>query len=114
VAAVTAGLQAVIDRLREAGLRVIVGTLPPCKGFGLALHGSPEAIAKRNEINDWIRTGAVADGVVDFHAAVRDPSDPDQLRPEYDSGDHLHLSAAGYEAMANAVDLSLLEGLPCR
>jgi lysophospholipase L1-like esterase len=26
----------------------------------------------------------------------------------YDSGDHLHPSSAGYQAMANAVDLSQL------
>lgn len=109
-AEVIAGLQTVIDRMRGAGLRVIVGTLPPCKNFANALHGTPEAIAKRNAINDWIRTAAVADGVVDFHAALRDPADPDQLKPEFDSGDHLHPSAAGYAAMADAVDLSLLAG----
>jgi len=27
--------------------------------------------------------------------------------PTFDSGDHLHPNDAGYEAMANAVDLSL-------
>jgi lysophospholipase L1-like esterase len=113
-AAVTVGLQTVIDRLRDAGLRVIVGTLPPCKGFALAQHGTPEAIAKRNAINDWIRTSAVADGVVDFHAVLRDPNDPDQLLAAYDSGDHLHPNAAGYAAMAEAIDLSLLDDLPCR
>jgi lysophospholipase L1-like esterase len=112
-AAVTVGLQTAVDRLRAAGLRVILGTLPPCKDFALALHGTPEAIAKRNEINDWIRTSAVADGVVDFHAVLRDPADPDRLRPEFDSGDHLHPSAAGYTAMADAIDLSLLDELPC-
>jgi lysophospholipase L1-like esterase len=113
-AAVIAGLQSVIDRMRSAGLRVIVGTLPPCKGFALALHGSPGAIAARNEINDWIRTSAVADGVIDFHATLRDPNDPDRLLPEFDSGDHLHPSPAGYAAMAEAVDLNLVVGeLPC-
>lgn len=113
-AAVTAGLQEAVDRLRAAGLRVILGTLPPCKDFALAQHGTPEAIARRNEINDWVRTAAVADGIVDFHAAVRDPADPDRLLPTYDSGDHLHLNAAGYAAMAHAIDLGLLDNLPCR
>jgi len=59
-------------------------------------------------------TAGAADGVVDFHAALRDPSDPDRLRPDFDSGDHLHPSAAGYQAMANAVDLGLLADPPCR
>jgi len=40
--------------------------------------------------------------------------DPDRLRPEFDSGDHLHLNAAGYAAMAEAIDLSLLPDPPCR
>jgi lysophospholipase L1-like esterase len=29
--------------------------------------------------------------------------------PAYDSGDHLHPSEAGYEAMANAIDLKLFK-----
>jgi lysophospholipase L1-like esterase len=105
---VIAGLRSVVDRMRGAGLRVILGTLPPCRNFAIALHGTPEAIARRNEINAWIRTSSAADGVVDFHAALRDPDDPDQLRPAFDSGDHLHPSAAGYAAMADAIDVSLL------
>jgi lysophospholipase L1-like esterase len=71
------------------------------------------AIAKRNAINDWIRTGADAVGVVDFHGVLRDPDDPDRLLPAYDSGDHLHPSPAGYAAMADAVDLSCFDDLPC-
>ena len=98
-----AGLRLLVRRLRADGLNVILGTQTPSKdtaiGFGL-LQGSPQAIAARNRVNDWIRTSGVADAVVDFHAALRDPADPDRLRPEYDSGNHLHLSVAGYAAMA--------------
>jgi hypothetical protein len=39
-------------------------------------------------------------------AVLRDPADPEQLRPEFDSGDHIHTNAAGYAAMADAVDVS--------
>jgi lysophospholipase L1-like esterase len=113
-AEVIAGLESVVDRLHLAGFRVILGTQTPCKDTTLSEHGSPAAIAARNEINDWIRTAGVADGVVDFHAALRDPNDPDALRPEFDSGDHLHPSPAGYQAMADAVDPSLLADPPCR
>jgi lysophospholipase L1-like esterase len=31
--------------------------------------------------------------------------------PRYDSGDHLHLSEAGYQAMADAVDLDLFKAV---
>ena len=112
-AEVIAGLQSAVDRLHVAGLRVILGTQAPCNdpAFG---QGTPTAVAARNEINQWIRTAGAADGVVDFHAVLRDPADPDRLRADLDSGDHLHPSAAGYQAMADAVDLSLLEDAPCR
>ena len=45
------------------------------------------------------------DAVVDFDSALRDPAQPTKLRPEYDSGDHLHPSDAGYAVMASGVDL---------
>lgn len=109
-----AGLESAVERLHLAGLRVLLGTQTPSKGMAGFLHGNPETIAMRNAINDWIRTSGVADGVVDFHAALRDPEDPDRLRPEFDSGDRLHPSAAGYQAMADAVDLRLLADPPCR
>ena len=38
--------------------------------------------------------------MIDFDAAVRDPSNPSRLRPAYDSGDHLHPNARGYAAWA--------------
>jgi hypothetical protein len=31
----------------------------------------------RRAVNEWIRTGEAFDGVFDFDAAVRDPSDPE-------------------------------------
>ena len=37
----------------------------------------------------------------------RDASDPKKFKAEFDPGDHLHPNNAGYEAMANAVDLTI-------
>jgi len=31
------------------------------------------------------------------------------LNPDYDSGDHLHPNDAGYQAMADAIDLSVFQ-----
>ncbi len=45
--------------------------------------------------------------MVDFDAVMRDPANPAHLRPDYDSGDHLHPNAAGYKAMGDSVPLSL-------
>lgn len=102
-----AGLQTTIYRMHQQGLRVLLGTQTPAKNTR-GPHGTPTAIATRNQVNDWIRTTAVVEGVVDFHAALRDPLDPDRLRDDYNSGDNLHPNAAGFQAMAEAVDLSLL------
>ena len=46
---------------------------------------------------------------MDFDEALRDPDDRLQMLPVYDSGDNLHPSDAGYQAMADAIDLSLFE-----
>ncbi|WP_406178354.1 SGNH/GDSL hydrolase family protein [Streptomyces sp. NBC_00996] len=54
------------------------------------------------------RHNTSVDGVFDFATTMADPNDPQQLNPAYDSGDHLHPNDAGYQAMANAVDLALL------
>jgi hypothetical protein len=44
---------------------------------------------------------------------MSDPADPLRLNPIYDCGDHLHPNDAGYQAMANTINLGMLfpEGL---
>lgn len=56
--------------------------------------------------NHWIRTAKEFDGFFDFDKALQDPAHPTRLKPEYDSGDHLHPSDAGEKAMSEAIDLS--------
>ena len=58
--------------------------------------------------NAFVRSsGSGCDGVVDQDAATHNPADPTMYLPAYDSGDHLHPSAAGLQAIANAVNLNL-------
>jgi lysophospholipase L1-like esterase len=45
--------------------------------------------------------------VVDFDAATRDPSAPQRLLAQFDSGDHIHPNDTGNQAMADAIDLKL-------
>ena len=61
-------------------------------------------------MNTWIRTSGAFDGVIDFDKLMGDPADPLTLNPAWDSGDHLHPNDAGYQAMANAIDLDMLLG----
>jgi lysophospholipase L1-like esterase len=62
---------------------------------------------ERQFVNTWLRTNTVYDAVIDFDAIVRDPTTQTNLLAAYDSGDHLHLSPAGYKAMAEGIDLNL-------
>lgn len=100
-----AGYQDMVARAHAAGRCLIGGTITPFGG-SVYMKGQNEAV--RQEVNAFIRTSGVFDGVVDFDRATRDPADSTRLLPAYDSGDHLHLSDAGYQAMADAVDLALL------
>jgi lysophospholipase L1-like esterase len=117
-----AGLETLIRRVRAAGLRIILGTIPPAEGtlveslpvvgglpLGIGvLHGSVSARAGRDAVNAWIRTQSLSDGIVDFAACLEDPARPGYLAPAFNSGDQLHPSPAGYAAMADCVDLNLL------
>ena len=61
----------------------------------------------RQAVNNWIRNNDEFDAVLDFDRATRDPAHPARLLPAYDSGDHLHPNDLGYQAMGNAVPLTL-------
>jgi lysophospholipase L1-like esterase len=99
-----AGHRQLITRAHARGLKIFGATLTPFEG---AAYWTAEGEAKRAALNEWIRTGKEYDGVIDFDAAVRDPNRPTRFLAQYQSGDNLHPSDAGYQAMANAIDLSL-------
>jgi lysophospholipase L1-like esterase len=101
---IIAGHKQMITRAHAKGLKIIGCTLTPFEGAG---YFRPEGEAKRQAVNTFIRAGGWYDGVIDFDAATRDPNHPARFLPAYDSGDHLHPNDAGYQAMANAIDLSL-------
>jgi lysophospholipase L1-like esterase len=102
-AQIIAGYKHIIAAAHAAGLRIFGGTLLPFQG---AFYYSAAGEAKREAVNRWIRVSGAFDGVIDFDRAVRDPANPLQLLPAYDSGDHLHPNDAGYQAMADAVHLA--------
>ncbi len=101
----TGAYQQIVTRAHAHGIRVMGATITPDMGND-GYHPTPLNEADRQAVNAWIRTPGHFDAIVDFDKAVRDPANPDRLLPAYDSGDHLHLSPAGYRAMADAVPLS--------
>ncbi|WP_132975472.1 GDSL-type esterase/lipase family protein [Pseudonocardia dioxanivorans] len=109
---IEAGLVHFADQARAAGLRVFLTTITPSR---TGPRGTAAGQATRTAVNAWVlgQGPAHSDGVFDFAAAVADPARPDRLAPAYDSGDGLHLSAAGYRALAGAVRTDALAGSPC-
>lgn len=102
-----AGYRQVIARAQARGISVIIGTLLPSTGS--SSHSSPYNDQVRDLVNQWIRTSGEPDGVIDFNKVMTDPAAPGTMRRDYDSGDHLHPSEAGYKAMGDSIDLTLFD-----
>jgi lysophospholipase L1-like esterase len=103
-AALTNAYARLIDKAHARNMLAYGATITPFDGNGYYTDAH-EAV--RQAVNNWIRTSGKYDAVIDFDAAVRDPATPTKLRSPCNSGDGLHLSPAGYQAMANAIDLGL-------
>jgi lysophospholipase L1-like esterase len=110
---VIAGLRQGVARLHARGIKVIGATITSSLK-STATHGTPDVDARRKSVNEFIRNGGVFDGVADFDAATLDPA-TGTLRQEFrpgsstgGPGDGLHPNRAGYQAMANAIDLGTL------
>jgi len=93
-----------IQKAHDHNLRAYGGTITP---FGGSFYDSPSHEAARQAVNEWIRTNHRFDSIIDFDAALRDLANPTHLLPAYDTGDHLHPSVAGYQKMAEVIDLNL-------
>ncbi|MEV0826201.1 SGNH/GDSL hydrolase family protein [Nonomuraea rubra] len=102
-----AAYEQIAVRAHARDLLVYGATLTPFGGSDP--YDDPEGHREeaRQAVNAWIRGGGPYDAVIDFDRAVRDPAEPRRLAAAYDEGDHLHLSPAGYRALAGAVPLTL-------
>ena len=96
------------NKAHDKNILAYAATITPFGGSGYysLLHEQ-----ERQFVNAWVRTNTVFDGVIDFDAAVRDPANPMKFQAEFHPGvnanDWLHLNPAGYQAMADAIDLNL-------
>ncbi|MEV8443889.1 SGNH/GDSL hydrolase family protein [Actinosynnema sp. NPDC051121] len=104
-----AGYEQIVVRAHAHGIEVFGATLAPLGGNEAYDDPGGHREASRQAVNGWIRGSGVFDAVLDFDAAVRAPDEPSRLVAAYDDGDHLHLTPAGYQALADAVPLELFE-----
>ncbi|KAK1040449.1 hypothetical protein LTR33_015809, partial [Friedmanniomyces endolithicus] len=100
-----------ITRVHTFGIPFFGSTITP---FGapndtIQTYSTPQRLATRDRVNAWIRTSGAFDAVIDFDAVVRDPANPEQLNPIYNSGDFLHPNQLGYNVMARAFPLDIFE-----
>ncbi|WP_371581001.1 GDSL-type esterase/lipase family protein [Streptomyces sp. NBC_01314] len=103
------GLTTLADRLHAAGLTAIGTTIGPYAGTVYPGYDTDEGQAVRAEVNTWLLGDTHPfDAVIDIAAAVADPDHPTRIRDDLNSGDGLHVNDAGAKAIADAVDLSLL------
>ena len=97
----------IVREAHEKGIKVFGATVTPVKGNG---YYSEDHEAGRQQLNQWIRSGGIFDGVIDFDRMVASADDPDRLDPAYlFENDWLHLNAKGYEVMGGRIDTSLFE-----
>ncbi len=111
-AQVIAGMENIIQRVKAKGLRIYGVTIIPRHNVapsGTNTGWNPAKTAIRNQVNQWIRTVAPFDGVLDFDKVVRQPANGDLLVPAFNCGDGIHPSPAGYYRMGKSVDLDLFE-----
>lgn len=110
--AIVAGIKELVSRVKAKGLTIIGATITPSLTAN-GNSGTPDANARRQAVNAFIRTGGIFDAVADFDAATVDPATGalrDELVPNSTvggAGDRLHPNRAGYQAMGNAIDLKI-------
>ena len=100
--------QQIILRAHAHGIKVTGATITPFVGTEF-YHPDAANESDRTSVNAWIRAPGHFDAVVDFDKVIADPTHPDRMRADYDCGDHLHPSPAGYRAMADAIPLALFQ-----
>jgi len=107
--ALIAGYEQIVMRAHNHGIKVFGATLTPDGGN---IYFPANNDVARQTVNAWIRTSGVFDGVIDFDSVLTNGAVPPAipaLLPAYDSGDHMHPNAAGYQLMANTVNLALFQ-----
>lgn len=105
---IVAAYRRLIARAHVRGVKIIGATMTPFEGVDVPGYYSAAKEAARQKVNAWILTSGAFDGVVDFDGLLRDPDHPARLQARYAASDHLHPNDAGYQAMADSIDLKLL------
>ena len=112
--AIIAGMKELVSRVKARGIKIVGATITPSLTAN-GNSGTPDANARRQAVNAFIRTGGLFDAVADFDAVTVDQA-TGALREEFvpnstigGAGDRLHPNRAGYQAMGSAIDLTIFK-----
>jgi lysophospholipase L1-like esterase len=94
---ITAAYREIVTGGRAEGIKMFGSPITPM--------GSNNSV--RTTVNTSVRNDDIFDAVVDFDAAIRDSANQNNIATMYNN-DGLHPNAAGYQKMAEAVNLALL------
>jgi len=103
-----------VQRLNQAGIKVMGATVGSALNSSSAAHGSAEQDNKRRALNEFIKSSALFESFVDFVKATLDPL-TGEMRAEFvpesttgGAGEKLHPNRVGYQSMGNAFDLHVI------
>ncbi|KAF1830955.1 SGNH hydrolase [Decorospora gaudefroyi] len=96
----------IVGDAKRAGYTTIGGTITPFQGSS---YGGNEREKTRVRVNRWIMESGTFDHAVDLASMLANRNNPSQLDPRYDSGDRLHPSVAGYQAIADAFPIDIFK-----
>lgn len=111
------GYKQIVARLHARGIKVIAATVtsslrpepyddsvPAAVRALQEKYGNTKTNSYRKQVDEFIRTSGLFDGVVDMEKATENPS-TGALYKHFQGGDYLHPNRAGHQAMAAVVDL---------
>jgi hypothetical protein len=99
LAAYTTVIQRMVTQCLAAGVRPALATVVPVTAEHAARK--PGRLEGIHAYNDWVRSYTAAEHIpcFDFEAVVRTDPKARLLKPEFTSGDGLHLNRAAYDAL---------------
>ncbi len=92
-----------INEARQAGLRVIIVPVTPTSGASNALYSRADRQVSYTALNAWLRGQASGNDVVVVDISSVSEGNPPRWKQQFDSGDHIHPSAAGSDQLAALV-----------
>lgn len=95
------GFSKLIAIAHKKGSRIYLGTIMPF--YGDDFEGIEVCEQTRVELNEWIRNQSIADGVIDFAAAVEQEDNKAYMKDAYHIGDGLHPNKEGGKVMADRI-----------